>query len=203
MENKIASFISWVFQPLWVPFVAFLIIFNSNVYFAEILPFETKLTVLVIIFISTIVLPVAVLSILKILKIIDSFLLKERNQRNMPYIFMIIFYYLTYFLLSRASLPIIYSLLALLSTLLVIIAFFINLYFKISVHTLSWGSLTGILVGLSYRYNINFSAIIILLIFISGCVAYSRLQLKAHREIEVYSGFFLGFFFMSGMFILL
>jgi len=203
MENKIASFISWLFQPLWVPILAFIIIFNSNAYFAIVLPFETKLVVLSTVLISTIIIPVVSLVLLKYSKVIDSLLLKERRQRNLPFIIIILFYYLTYFLLSRTSLPAIYNLLILLSTLLIIIAFFINLYFKISIHTLSWGSFTGTLIGLSYRYNIDFANFIILLLSISGLVAYSRLQLKAHRSVEVYTGFLLGFGFMIAMFILL
>jgi len=201
MENKIASIISWIFHPLWIPILAFIIIFNSDAYFALVLPLETKLTVLIIVFISTVVLPVITLGILKFTKFIDSFLLNERPQRNLPFISIILFYYLTYYLLSNNSLPIIYNILILLSTLLVISVFFINLYFKISVHTLSWGSLNGTLVGLSYRYNIDFVNLIILFLFISGWVAYSRLQLKAHKSTEVYYGFLYGFCFMILMFI--
>lgn len=203
MESKIASLISWLFQPLWVPILAFIVIFNSDAYFAIILPFETKLAVLITVFISTIVIPTTILILLKFLKVIDSLLLKERSQRNVPYVFIILSYYLTYYLLSRTSLPVIYNLLILLSTLLIIIAFFINFYFKISAHTLSWGSFTGVLVGISYRYNIDLINLIVVLMLISGFVAYSRLQLKAHKEIEVYTGFLLGFGFMVGMFILL
>ncbi|MEI6694590.1 MAG: hypothetical protein WCO13_00870 [Bacteroidota bacterium] len=199
MENKIARIISFVFHPLLMPIYTFSILFNMQTFFASILTFEGKMMILFFVFVSTFVLPATLTYILLRKKLISSIYLEKREERSIPFLFTIIFYYGTWFMLKNANIPTIYLLIMLASTLIIILAFFVNFKFKISMHTLAIGALTGIIFGISCRFGIEMLGTILILIFISGLVGYSRLALNAHRSVEVYSGYLLGFCSMLGL----
>ena len=202
MENKIARIISYIFHPLLMPTFTFGILFGMKTYFASILTFEGKMMVLVFVFISTFLFPAVFTYFLLWTKKISSLHLEKREERTMPFLFTIIFYYGCWYMLKNSNVPEIYLLLMLSSTLMIILAFFINFKFKISIHTLAIGALTGIVIGISYRSGINMLLPIFLLIIISGLVGFSRLALNAHRPQEVYSGYLLGFGLMLGLLML-
>ncbi len=202
MENKIARIISFIFHPLLMPIYAFSILFNMQTFFASILTLEGKMMILIFIFVSTFVLPATLTYVLLRKKLISSMYLEKREERSVPFLFTIIFYYGAWFMLKNADIPTIYLLILLASTLIIILAFFINFKFKISMHTLAIGALTGIISGISYHFGINMLGVIFILIVISGLVGYSRLTLNAHRSVEVYSGYLLGFCSMLGLLML-
>ncbi|NVN95924.1 MAG: hypothetical protein HXX18_11630 [Bacteroidetes bacterium] len=202
MELKIARIISYIFHPLLMPFYTFIILFNMKIFFASILTVEYKLMILTFILVSTFLFPAILTYILLRKKSISSLHLEKREERTIPFLFTIVFYYGTYHIMKNAEVPAIYLLLMLASTFIIIMAFLINFKFKISVHTIAVGALTGILIGISYRFNINLLLPIFMLIIIAGLVSFSRLALNAHRPAEVYIGYLMGFCFMLGLFIL-
>ncbi len=202
MERKIARLISYIFHPLLMPVYTFSILFSTKTFFASILTLEGKLMILAFLFISTFVFPVALSYVLLRKKLITSLHLEKREERTTPFLFTIIFYLGASYMLKNSGVPEIYLLIMLASTLMIIMAFFINLKFKISVHTMAIGALTGIVIGISYRFGINMLLPILLLILISGLVAFSRLALNAHRPLEVYSGYLMGFSCMLALLML-
>lgn len=78
-----------------------------------------------------------------------------------------------------------------LSLICIYILFSIKL--KSSLHLVSMGNMLGFFLIMTNVNNLSISFIIILLIFLSGILASSRLYLKAHTPIELLIGFFLGF----------
>ncbi len=202
MENKIARIISYVFHPLLMPLYAFIILFNMNAYFSSVISLYGKLLILSFIFVFTFLFPSVLTYFLFKLKIISSLHLEKREERGIPYIFTIIFYYGAYYMLKKSEVPAIFLLIMLVTTMMIIIVFFINLKFKISIHNLSIGALTGLIIGISYRFNLEMIIMILLSIFISGLVGYSRITLNAHRPSEVYFGYLLGFCSMLGLFLI-
>lgn len=203
MEAKIVRIISYVFHPLLMPLYAFLLLFNMDAYFASVLTFYGKSVILIFVFLSTFVFPSVLTFILYKRKLISSMHLENREERNIPFIFTIIFYYGAYYMLKNNGIPAIYLILLLVSTLMVILMFFINLKFKISIHSMSVGALNGLLIGVAYRFQLDLSLMIISSILISGLVAYARLAMGAHRQSEIYSGFSIGFFGMILLFFFL
>lgn len=202
MENKIARIISYVFHPLLMPLYAFILLFSTQAYFASSLSFQIKLIILSFILIFTFLFPSIFTFILFKTKTISSLHLEKREDRNIPFIFMIIFYYGSYYILKKTGIPVIFLLLMLASTMMVILVFFINLKFKISIHSLAMGAITGMLIGISYRFQIEMIISIFLAFIISGLVGFSRLALNAHQPSEVYYGYLLGFGCLLGMFII-
>jgi hypothetical protein len=78
------------------------------------------------------------------------------------------------------------------------IAFIINNFYKISLHALAIGSMTGGFLALAKTLTpiININSLIIIncvLLFSMGLVASSRLYLKAHTSKQIYLGLIIGF----------
>jgi hypothetical protein len=192
MENKIARIISYIFHPLLMPVYTFIVLYNTKTFFASSLTMEGKMIVLCFIFIATFVFPAILTYFLFRKKLITSLHLEKKEDRTVPFLFTIIFYYGSYYMLKNAGLPAIYWLIMLASTLMIIMALFINLKFKISIHTMAMGALTGILIGISIRFGINLLLPLLLIILMSGLVGFSRLSLNAHRPNEVYFGYLMG-----------
>ena len=201
MEIKISRFISYLLHPLLMPLYTFLLMFNLNIYFASVISFKGKLIILTIIFLFTFFLPGVFTFLLYKKKIITSLYLENRSDRNIPVFFTLIFYLGAYYTLKNTGIPAIYIILILAATLNIIIIFLINLKYKISIHSLSIGALTGIFIGISICFNLELFAIIFILILLSGIVGYSRITLKAHKPSEVYTGYLIGFFSMFSVFI--
>ncbi len=194
MDFKIARIISYVFHPLLMSMYSFLLLFNMDAYFASILSFKGKLIILSFIFLSTFVFPSVFTYVLYKRKFISSMHLEKKEDRNIPFIFTIIFYYGAFYMLkNNDGIPAIYLILMLVSTLMVILIFFINLKYKISIHSMSIGALNGLLIGVAYRFQLDLSLIIIISILIAGFIGYARIAMNAHRPSEVYSGYFIGF----------
>ena len=157
--------------------------------------------ILTFVFISTFLFPAILTYILLRTNKISSLHLENREERTIPFLFTMVFYYGSYLMMKSFDIPAIYLSLILASTLMIIIAFLINLKFKISIHTMAIGALAGIVIGISYRFGVNMLLTVFLLFIIGGLVGFSRLALNAHRPAEVYTGYIIGFFFMFSLFI--
>jgi hypothetical protein len=66
------------------------------------------------------------------------------------------------------------------------------LKFKASIHMIASGGIFLFLIALSIHYSININEYIALISIIIGAIATSRLHMKAHTNIELVIGFFIG-----------
>jgi len=82
------------------------------------------------------------------------------------------------------------------SIILLFFAFLITKRWKISLHMLGIGGATGTLLSLNYIFG-GIYYFVILFLFLSGLLAFARLNQKAHNSSQVYVGFVLGCFFQS------
>ena len=73
-----------------------------------------------------------------------------------------------------------------------ILAFVINLKWKISAHMIGMGGLIGVIIGVSERLTLDLNATLIVLFVMAGFVGFSRLRLNAHNPFQVYLGFLVG-----------
>jgi hypothetical protein len=80
--------------------------------------------------------------------------------------------------------------------------FFINLRWKISVHTAAMGGLTGMILGLSYRLQTDLFIMTGIIIICSGLVGFARLKTDSHKPSEIYSGYLVGATIFLLMFLL-
>jgi hypothetical protein len=69
----------------------------------------------------------------------------------------------------------------------------INFWWKISLHSVGAGILTGIVIVLSLKMMVPLTWFLIPVIIISGLILSSRLKLNSHNVSQVYLGFATGF----------
>ncbi len=202
MEDKFAKTISILFHPILMPSWFTLILFSSNTYISLLIPLQLKYVLFSMIFITTAMFPLLFVLMMVKRKIVSDIYLRKREDRIYPFAITALFYFLSYYLIRQLPLYDVFSLFLLGSTFLVFFSFLITFFWKISVHLMGIGGLLGGLTGLVIRLNLDFTAMIIYGLLIAGLLGFARLQLNAHKPLQVYTGFILAFFVMVSIFLL-
>jgi hypothetical protein len=199
MEMKIARMISYLFHPLMVPCYILVLLLNINNNAAILVPLNYKLMISGVVLLMTVILPLCFTWLLIKLQYISSVYMNTRDERVYPIISLAVFYYATYYLLKEVHIAAIFSYYMLGATLIAILTLIINFYRKISLHMLAMGSFTGLFLGLSLQFGINFTPEIIIGILLAGVVGYARLKSNAHQPSEIYSGFLTGVVILAAL----
>jgi len=183
--------ISYIFHPIIFSIVATLLYF---IILPSHISKQSEYSILIIVFLSTYIVPIILLLALKRFKMIDSYHMDTIDERKFPVLFMLILF----ILLGKTLLSIqVVNLLAYsffacaLALLFVYTLFFTKL--KTSLHALSIAGLIGFICVISYNYKLNLLIPIIGLFLLFGIIATARLKLEAHQSKEIYIGFFIGF----------
>lgn len=194
-EEKLAKIISFLFHPLLMPTYGFAFIFFSKNYISTFTPPNLKWIILGVTFLFTFFLPSLNAIILLKMGRIKSLEMETNTERSIPYI-STSFYYLSLFYLfqNTPQFPTIFKILILGAAISVLLSFIINFRWKISAHTIGIGGISGAALGIIYRLQMDIHIMLMILLLLSGIVAYARLKLNTHTPAQVYSGFILGFF---------
>ncbi len=200
MKKELAESFSQSFHPILIPFYSLLFIFVLPIFEVSSLGFDFQLFIIIVIAITTILLPIISLIFLKRQNIVSSFLIENRKERSTPYIMMFIYYIITTIMLLRVEfMPYIISLVVAIAAAGTLVLFLINLRIKISVHAMGMGSLGGLLYLLMHFYELNLMTPIVVTLLLSVIVIVSRYYLKAHTAIELIMGYLAGIFISIGM----
>ena len=128
---------------------------------------------------------------------VESLEMRKRKERRGPLfisiLIMIIGFPIFY---SIAKLSPHLSAIYISSIILLFFSFLITIRWKISLHMLGIGGATGTFIALNYIFG-GIYYFIFLFFALSGLLAFSRLDQKAHNESQVYVGFVLGCVFQS------
>lgn len=199
-QEILSKIISAIFHPLLMPTYAMLVIFNSGTHFSY-MPFEIKKLVFILVLLSTLVIPVAIIPFLINLKVVSDFTMEKGRERFFPFLVTAMAYYFAYQVLKNISLSMtgFIEIMLLASAILVFFCLLVSLKWKISAHLTGIGGMMGAMIYFSLSYYVNSSLLIIALSLIAGAVAYARLQLNAHTPAQVYVGFISGFGGMAGV----
>jgi membrane-associated phospholipid phosphatase len=187
-----AKIISHVFHPLIMPIIGLTIIFNTDSYINYAVPQELKQAVLILVGATTFIIPLLIALLLLNRKLINSLEMETRRERIFPYSITISFYVFTLYMLKQAPVPAIVFNFIVGATLSIIIAFVINMKWKISAHMIGIGGLVGALLCVSILLEIYITPYITLSLLVAGLIGSSRLVLRAHTPSEVYTGFIVG-----------
>ena len=193
MIKQIAIIISWVFQPILMPFYGTLLLFNLPYYGFNLLHPNIVYFVLVSTFLFTVVLPGSMILMLKKMNFISSIHLNERSERKYPIIFTILFHVANYYFLTKIHLPFIYYVFLLSGIFSLIVTFLVSYFWKISMHTTGIGGLCGVFFACLLIWGIDTRLLFGFLFLIAGMIGSARLILKAHTSGQVYMGFIAGF----------
>lgn len=190
----VANLISFVFNPiLLLTYLSFMLIYVFQSF--QIHSAREEFYLLVLIFVFSFVIPALFLPFLKGLKLIESFSLKNRKERTIPYVVTALFYaYTAYLLYSKDIYPLLVHLFLFAGGVIIVVAV-INLFFKISAHALSFVSLVGFVFVLIIQNNRwDYIVTLLVVILVSGLVLSSRKYLGAHDYFELITGSVLGLF---------
>ncbi|MBE9510091.1 MAG: PAP2 family protein [Bacteroidetes bacterium] len=198
MQRLAAKIISIIFHPMFMPVYGILILFNSGI-FLSYLPGPVKRIVIIIIVVNTIILPLSLVPFYLSQKVIKSIHVITSRERIIPLTMNSIFFYLGFYLLNRLQVPDLIKTYFLASFSVVVVSLFVSLKWKISIHMIGIGGLTGAIISLSLYLGVDMKAVWMGLILCSGLIGFARLELNRHTPAQVYSGFLTGLLVAGGV----
>ena len=189
---RLSKIISILLHPIFMPLITWILtlFFFPSIYFM-ISPYISFITQIIIL--STIIIPSMLILFLLKKKKITSLEMSNYKERPLPLILSALIIFLGYLFIHPFIIfsPILKAQL-IGAIVIIIIAGFISIRWKISLHMLAIGGLTGAITGSSFIIHEG-SQLILFLILISGFLGTSRLNEKAHNHAQIYTGFLIGF----------
>lgn len=125
--------------------------------------------------------------------VITDLNISERSERILPLVFTLIMYVFIYILFVRTNLPGLIQLLSLTAAIAVLWSIIITFFWKISIHMLGWGGVTGAYYGIAYTLGLQIQEVVLVLFVISTLVAWARLRTRSHTPAQIMAGFVVGF----------
>ena len=152
--------------------------------------------IVLVVWITTFVIPALSIVMLKFTGTIRSLHLKERRERLVPFFYITVFYGFTaYYFSSQMIVSRLTEGIFILTAVSIFIGAVITIFWKISIHGLGIGGVVGILLVLAVSIpesSIGYALFASFLV--AGLVISARLRLNAHTPAQVYAGFVLGLF---------
>ena len=193
---KFSKILSYLLHPILMPIIVLYIGINNVDYFYLIFHNYSN-TLYLIILAFTMVFPLISAILFVKLGRVESLEMRKRKERRGPLfisiLIMIIGFPIFY---SIAKLSPHLSAIYISSIILLFFSFLITIRWKISLHMMGIGGATGTFIALNYIFG-GIYYFIFLFFALSGLLAFSRLDQKAHNESQVYVGFVLGCVFQS------
>ncbi len=193
MEERIARIISYVFHPLLIPSCFIAVLMSLNVFFALMIPVDARWKIILLVLITSAIFPMIVLYGMYRLRLIKSLAMETKEERLYPYLATSIFLFLTTYMIWQINISPVYYYVMLGASILAVITMLINIYWKISAHTVSIGGVLGILIALQSVLLLDLLWLIAITILISGLVGFARLRVGSHTQAQIYTGYAIGF----------
>lgn len=210
MLRLLARIISILFHPLLIVTYMLVLLLLINPYLFGVSRISEQASKLLIlqVFLSTFFIPAFAVAMLRFMGMIESMEMKSRQERIGPYIITGIFYlWMFRNFLDNTQIPTAFTSFMLGAAIGLFIAFFINIFSKISAHAVGMGGLLGMvaITLLLFSYDtftvstslglleVSMSAVLIVTILLAGLVGTSRLLLQAHDPMDLYGGYLVGF----------
>lgn len=200
-----AKLISIIFHPLTMLTYIVLILLMINPYIFGKSNITQGWWLVAQVFMSTFLLPAFAVMMMKNLGLVASYEMEERTDRIIPFIVTGMFYLWVFMSVRKTNVfPQIYTVAVLGATISLFLAFFLNLFNKISIHAVGVAGLLGIVLvamrWFSYSYfywgesrmAIPIYWLLIITLLVAGLVCTSRLLLKAHEPKDILQGFIVG-----------
>lgn len=198
----LARLISLVFHPLFILSYAYILLAFFNPFlFGEasterIFAFG-KLTSKGLWFVHLLsfscIIPMVGVLLMRGLGMVRTLSLTTQDERKIPYVLTGMFYMAMVAQNSTTPLPLEIKIFTLGATIALFIAFFINLFTKISMHTVGMGGFLAMIIIIIARSYGGAEFLFIFGILGCGLVGTSRLLLGAHQVSDIYGGYFVGF----------
>ncbi len=200
MNRIVALTLSSLFHPVWVNLLGLLILLFCSPYLSLALQPTLMLFYVLFIFGTTALVPMLAVGVMKLTGHVQSIMLQEQEERNIPYLVTGAMYLFDYYFLSQMHSAAIIRAYLLACACIVVAVVIINHFYKISVHAASLGALAGIVVTLIPYALWDIRWLLAFVVIATGATLSARLFMNAHTPKQLWSGWLLGFLVM--MFIL-
>jgi hypothetical protein len=197
-------------HPLWIPTYMILTLLTVNPYLFGVGSVKDERSVLlaVSVFTSTGLIPLLAVVMMRMLGMVSSLSLEDRQQRIGPFISTgILYIWVTLSVMKLGALPLAFKIAMLGATIALFLAFFINLFSKISLHAVGMGGWIGMLLVTMAHFSypsfyldlplvgsmlLDMSSLLMFVLLLAGILGTTRLALGAHEPIDLYGGYLVG-----------
>jgi membrane-associated phospholipid phosphatase len=199
-STVIASFISYVFHPVFMPVINTLVLYaltKSN--FAG---FNTNhlYQLLFTTFLNTVLFPLFATFLMVKLGFVSSIKMPNSKDRIIPLMASMVFYFWIYQVFKNFGeyeqvgdqALFIYKIFFLGNFFAIIGVFLVNIFTKISMHTAAAGGSIGILLVLAIIGKVNIILVLIAALFFAGIIGTARIILKQHNPFQIWTGYIIG-----------
>lgn len=199
MNKIVAKAISIALHPVVMPCLMMLILFNSGT-MLSFYPLDLQVRIFLLIFINTFVLPLLLLPLFLRRKLITSIQMFNHSERIIPFLFTLIFYGASVFILMGIKGLVIVKVFMVAASIALFITMLFSFVWKISAHMVGIGGVTGFLLVLALRGGADVQLFLLLAVLLSGAVGSSRLTLQEHSPLQIYAGYAVGLITMLTVF---
>ena len=193
----LADALSTALSPLLMPTYGVFIVFWVSV--LCLLPYGTRVSVLLMCMGITCILPLIFLSVLRHFKLVKSIHVNIREQRLFPYLFTALCYLLAAFYLYYRHSPQWFVMFMVGSAVTVLLMALINLKWKISAHMAGIGGIVALIFQIHVQGVSAFDLFWLqgLSIVVAGLLGSARMVLRRHDLWQVLAGVVVGFLCVS------
>lgn len=175
-----------------MPLIGVIILFRA-INWMGMLSNETRLYTYIVVFVTTLLIPLSLMPILKSTKVISDFSMPTAEERKIPLLISSFMYLIAAFILQKIHTPLIVPLYLNAASVILLICALISYRWKISTHMAALSGLVGLILALSFKWMFDLRLILAGLILAAGFAGWARLNDNAHTPAQVYAGFGVGF----------
>ena len=199
---RLSKVISIILHPIFIPLIAL----KTTLFFAHSLGFTIYSYlnfIMLIVILTTIVFPILLILFLVRKGKVASLEMANYKERPKPLMYSALIMFIGYSMLeSILTLAPVLKAELLAAIIIVCVAGFVSKYWKISLHMLGVGGLTGVIIWICLLLG-GLYQLIILVILLSGILGVARIKERAHNHAQIYVGFLMGLFIQLSAFLLL
>jgi hypothetical protein len=183
---------SFIFHPLFIPsYISAFLIYLDPYAFAGVND-RLKMFRLFSVIFNTTFLPLFSVALMKQLGFIKSIFLKTQQDRIIPYIVCMIFYFFAWYVSRGLHESPVHTAMLLAVFLGSIAAMMANIYYKISMHGIAAGALFILFMWMAFNGTLAGGPYLPVVILITGLVCTARFIVSDHNGFEIYSGLLAG-----------
>ncbi|MBO4370813.1 MAG: phosphatase PAP2 family protein [Paludibacteraceae bacterium] len=191
MSDKFANIVSWVFQPLVVPFYGLVALWFAP-FFYDYAP-QTKLSLLALLAFALVLIPLLCYLLMRKIDFIKTPQADNRLERTGIYAITVFCYLVAGFILMYTHVGHVYTFVVFVMAACLMVLSVINFFWKISAHAMGMGAMLSAMLMLMWYNQTDRPFIYIVWILLTGLVCAARLQVRAHTPAQLVAGFSVGF----------
>jgi len=191
---------SMVFTPFYLPLMSLVALFLFS--YLALLPMAYKLTVIIIVYFFTILLPTFLIHLYRRHQGWSLIEIGRKERRMVPYVISIACYLCCTYIMESMHIPHFIGSILIAALLIQIVCALINVWWKISTHTAAIGGVVGALFAFGELFNFNPINWLCFVIILAGLLGTSRIILRQHSLQQVLSGFGVGVIVGAGILVM-